>query len=130
MEIRLLFAKMASPKPRRTKRTSRRQQGLEPLVEETQGVVGSAETGSPSWGTLASLREASTAYLWRCHIQTVSCNHPRYFPVSCHVFHLLFVLPVDHLNNRKTKKHESFHFFLACALSGYIFVNPLYFVCY
>ena len=27
---------------------------------ETQGVVGSAETGSPSWGTLASLREAST----------------------------------------------------------------------
>ena len=30
------------------------------LVEEMQGVVGSAETGSPSWGTLASLREAST----------------------------------------------------------------------
>ena len=27
---------------------------------ETQGVVGSAETGSPSRGTLASLREAST----------------------------------------------------------------------
>ena len=29
-------------------------------MEETQGVVGSAETGSPSRGTLASLREAST----------------------------------------------------------------------
>ena len=51
---------MASHKPQRTKRTSRRQQGLEPLVGETQGVVGSAETGSPSQGTFASLREAST----------------------------------------------------------------------
>ena len=30
-------------------------------MEETQGVVGSAETGSPSRGTLASLREASTS---------------------------------------------------------------------
>ena len=29
-------------------------------MEETQGVVRSAETGSPSRGTLASLREAST----------------------------------------------------------------------
>ena len=32
-------------------------------MEETQGVVGSAETGSPSQGTLASLREASTTSL-------------------------------------------------------------------
>ena len=30
-------------------------------MEETPGVVGSAETGSPSQGTLASLREASTS---------------------------------------------------------------------
>ena len=30
-------------------------------MEKTQGVVGSAETGSPSRGTLASLREASTS---------------------------------------------------------------------
>ena len=52
---------MASHKPQRIKRTSRRQQGLEPLVGGTQGVVGSAETGSLSRGTLASLREASTS---------------------------------------------------------------------
>ena len=51
---------MASHKPQRIKRTSRRQQGLEPLLGGTQGVVGSAETGSPSRGTLAYLREAST----------------------------------------------------------------------
>ena len=29
---------------------NRRQQGLEPLEEETPGEVGSAETGSPVWG--------------------------------------------------------------------------------
>ena len=46
---------MASFKPQRTKRTSRRQRGLEPIVEETPGVVGSAETGSLSRWTLASL---------------------------------------------------------------------------
>ena len=32
----------------------------------TRGVVGSAETGSPSRGTLASLREASTSPLTAC----------------------------------------------------------------
>ena len=34
------------------------------------------------------------------------------------------------LNNHKTNKHENMHvyiFFLACALSGYIFVNPFTF---
>ena len=47
----LLFAKLASSKPQRKKHTSRTQQGLEPLiVEETPGVVGSAETGSSSRG--------------------------------------------------------------------------------
>ena len=66
-----MFAKMASPKPKRTKRTSRRQQGLQPLVEGTEGVVGSAETGSPSRETLGSLREASTTYPAEMDIQNV-----------------------------------------------------------
>ena len=47
---------------------------------------------------------------------------------SCRVLHLLLLLlPVDeqYLNNRNSNKHENFHIlFLACALSGYIFVNP------
>ena len=48
-----------------------------------------------------------------------------------HVLHLLLLLLLSveepYLNN-KINKHENLHvythFFLACALSGYIFVNP------
>ena len=60
-----LFAKMASHKPQRTKRTSRRQQGLEPLVEKTQGVVGSAETGSPSGKLLLLFPRGVYMYIHR-----------------------------------------------------------------
>ena len=57
---RLLFAKMASPKPQSLKQTSRRQRGLDTLlVDKMPGVVGSAETNSPSRRTLVSLWEAS-----------------------------------------------------------------------
>ena len=45
---------------------------------------------------------------------------------SCHVLHLLLL--ISYPNNHKTNKHENLHvyifYFLACALSGYIFVNP------
>ena len=46
--------------PQRPKWTSRRQQGLELLLENTPGVVGSAKTRSPAQGTFPFLPEDST----------------------------------------------------------------------
>ena len=52
-------------------------------MEETQGVVGSAETGSPSRGTLASLREASTSpfLLQTPYTKSTNCMKSKH----CHI---------------------------------------------
>ena len=52
-------------------------------MEETPGVVGSAETGSPSRGTLASLREASATSTYK-YLAAVThwINKSVFFPVK------------------------------------------------